>query len=514
MQNTQVMLDDQRRRYRQFMEIQRRVGAERDITRLPDIVMREVSELLGTDRSTLFLMDWETMQLRACFAQGIENNSIVVPLRMGIVGAAILQRKILNIVNAHQHPYFNPAIDNLSGYKTDSVLASPLIDDDGMVLGGAELLNKKTGRFTKEDEKAFTAAVQQLVVLIHDGVLDRQRACDEMAALRRQIGFDRSSVFVTDEATGMLAALYSEGLEKQQITLTVKLGIAGLVTLTNQMLLIPDAQSDQRFDSSFDRLTGYHTRNILCIPLRGSNGEALGAIQAINKLAGNFGEQDVEMLSSIAGIISIAIENAMLLKDSERQFHSILEVLAASIDARDTLTAGHSIRVAEITTGVGKIMGFAEADLDVLQVSAILHDYGKIGVDDCVLKKNGKLDVSEFAHMKQHATITCDILDKIYFARKYRGVPLIASSHHEYLDGSGYPNGLDSNEIPFMAKILAVADVYEALTADRHYRQGMAPEQALTILEEGVSNNKFDAGVLAALRVYLSQDKPDESPAV
>jgi len=514
MQSNQQTADEQYRLYRRFMEIQRRVGAERDIARLPGLVMHEVSELLGTDRSTLFLVDWETMQLRACFAQGIESNAIVVPLRMGIVGAAILQRKILNIVNAHQHPYFNFSIDSLSGYKTDSVLASPVIDGDGMVLGGVELLNKKTGRFTKEDEKIFTVAVQRLVVLIHDGALDRQRACDEMAALRRQIGFDRSSVFVTDEATGQLAALYSEGLEKQKITLTVKLGIAGLVTMTNQMLLIPDAASDRRFDSSFDKITGYHTRNILCIPLRGANGEALGAIQAINKLEGNFGEQDIEMLASIAGIISIAIENAMLLKDSDRQFHSILEVLAASIDARDAMTAGHSTRVAEFATGIGRVMGFAEADLDVLRVSAILHDYGKIGVDDCVLKKNGKLDVSEFAHMKQHATLTCDILDKIYFARKYRGVPLIASSHHEYLDGSGYPNGLDSNEIPFMAKILAVADVYEALTADRHYRKSMTPEQALTILEEGVSNNKFDVGVLAALRVYLSQDKPDESPAV
>ena len=492
------------------MEIQRRIGAERDITILPDLIMHEVSELLGTDRSTLFLMDWETMQLRACFAQGVEGNSIVVPLRMGIVGAAILQRKILNIVNAHQHPYFNSSIDNSSGYKTDSVLASPIIDGDGMVLGGVELLNKKTGRFTKEDEEVFAVATQRLVALIHEKTLDRQRACDEMAALHKQIAFDRSSVFVMVQS--QLRALYSEGLEKTKITLTVKLGIAGLVTLTNQMLLISDAQSDPRFDSSFDKRTGYCTRNMLCVPLQGSNGEALGAIQAINKLDGNFGEQDIEMLTNIAGIISIAIENAMLLKDSDRQFHSILEVLAASIDARDTLTAGHSIRVAEFATGIGRVMGFAEADIDVLRVSAILHDYGKIGVDDCVLKKNGKLDVSEFTHMKQHATLTCDILEKIHFARKYRGVPLIASSHHEYLDGSGYPNGLDGNEIPFMAKILAVADVYEALTADRHYRKGMASEQALTILEEGVHNNKFDASALAALRMSLSQGKPDESP--
>lgn len=504
MQSGQPIPDNPFRQYRQLVEIQRHIGAERDIARLPGIVMREVSELLGTDRITLFLLDWETMQLRACFAQGIEGNSIVVPLRMGIVGAAILQRKILSIVNAHQHPYFNSIIDDQTGYKTDSVLASPIINDHGMVLGGVELLNKKTGRFTKEDEKTLTAAVQRLAGLIQEGVLDAQRACDEMNALRKYIDFDRSSAFITDDASGQLVALYSEGIEEKKISLTVKLGIAGLVALTNQMLLIPDAASDTRFDSSFDRLTGYHTRNILCVPLCGANDEALGAIQAINKLAGSFDAQDVEMLKSVAGIVSIAIENAMLLKDSDRQFHSLLEVLAASIDARDTMTSGHSQRVAEIAVGIGSAIGFVEPDLDVLRVSAILHDYGKIGVDDCVLKKNGKLEESEFVHMKRHATITCDILEKIYFARKYRGVPLIASSHHEYLDGTGYPSGLDANEIPFMAKILTVADIYEALTADRHYRKGMTPEQALAILDQGVSNNKFDASVLAALKVYLA----------
>ena len=508
MKNDQWTLDEQCRCHRQLLEVQRRVGEERDITRLPDIVMREVSKLLGTDRSTLFLLNWETMELRACFAQGIEGNAIVVPLRMGIVGVAILQRKILNITNAHQHPYFNSSIDVLTGYKTNSVLASPVINDDGMVLGGVELLNKRTGRFTKKDEDTFAIAVQRLARLIQDRVLDKQCACDEMDVLRKQVGFDRSTVFLADDASGQLVALYSEGLEEKKISFTVKLGIAGLVALTNQMLLVPDAVRDPRFDPSFDKLTGYNTRNILCVPLRSANGEALGAIQAINKLVGDFGEQDVEMLTSVAGIVSIAIENAMLLKDSDRQFHSILEALAASIDARDTMTAGHSQRVAEIAVGIGSTIGFVESDLDVLRVSAILHDYGKIGVDDCVLKKNGKLDESEFKHMKQHATITCDILEKIYFARKYRGVPLIASSHHEYLDGSGYPSGLEANEIPFMAKILAVADVYEALTSDRHYRKGMMQEQALAILDQGVSNHKFDAGILAALRVYLAQGKP------
>jgi HD-GYP domain-containing protein (c-di-GMP phosphodiesterase class II) len=248
--------------------------------------------------------------------------------------------------------------------------------------------------------------------------------------------------------------------------------------------------------------------------LHDSNGEVLGVIQVINKSSGDFSDQDVVMLADVAGIVAIAVENAMLLRDGDKQFHSILEVMAASIDARDTLTAGHSFQVAQFATEIGRVLGFTESDLDVLRVSAILHDYGKIGIQDCVLKKQGGLDTTEFEHMKQHAAITHDILEKIYFAKKYRGVPLIASSHHEYLNGSGYPQGLGSNEIPFMAKILTVADVYEALTADRHYRKGMPSEQALSILQEGVNGNKFDAGILAALQKYLTREKQSEAGAV
>jgi len=505
MHSDQQSEKEQLRHYRQLMEIHRRVGVERDITRLPEVVMRGVSELLDVERSTLFLIDWETMQLRASFAQGVEGDAIVVPLRMGIVGTAILQRKILNIVNAYQHPYFNSSIDELTGYTTDSILAAPIIDDHGMVLGGIEWLNKDTGRFSGEDETKLAAGAQRLAGLIQQGKLDALAASTEMAMLHEQVGFERGSIFIMDNILGQLVAQHLDGLEEQKLNLTVKLGIVGLVALTNQMLLIPDTFSDPRFDSSFDNLTGYKTRNILCVPLHDANGEVLGAIEAINKLSGDFSEQDIDLLTDIAGIVSIAIENAMLLKDGDKQFHSILEVMAASIDARDTLTAGHSTRVAQFANEIGLKLGFTENDLDVLRVSAILHDYGKIGIYDSVLKKNGSLDSDEFAHMKQHAAITHDILDKIYLARKYRGVPLIASSHHEYLNGSGYPNGLKSNEIPFMAKILTVADVYEALTADRHYRKGMTPEQAMLILEEGVSSNKFDSGVLAALREYLKQ---------
>lgn len=494
-------LNTYRERFGRLLEIQRRVSEEHNLARLPSLVMREVTELLDADRSTLFLFDRQTMALRACFAEGVVGKSIVVPLRMGVIGTAILQRKAISLVDAYQHPYFNEEIDAQSGYKTESMLAVPIHGHDGHVLGGIELLNTPLGRFSEVDEMFVREAAERLAL---DANIDSTGADREIEWLHERVEFDRGTVFKVDLPAGQLFAVHADGSDRRPIALNLKLGIAGLVALTGEPLLIHNAHADPRFDASFDKRTGYVTRQILCVPLKGSNGEALGVIQVINCMHCEFSEEDLALLGSVAGVVSIALDNAQLFYDSDRQFHSLLEALAASIDARDTLTAGHSKRVAQIALGIGRELGFAESDLDVLDVSALLHDYGKIGTADSVLKKEGKLDEAEFAHMKQHAALTYDILEKIKFSRKYRNVPMIASSHHETLDGKGYPHGYGPQEIPFMAKILTVADVFEALTADRHYRKGMSIAQAYSILDEG-TGRKFEPRVITALKQYLDK---------
>jgi putative nucleotidyltransferase with HDIG domain len=500
-ENTAGALQTYRERFARLIEIQRRVSQERNLARLPSLVMREVTELLDADRSTLFLFDRQTMALRACFAEGVVGKAIVVPLRMGVIGTAILRRKSISLVDAYQHPYFNEEIDAQSGYKTESMLVVPIHGADGQVLGGIELLNTPLGRFADADELFVTEAAERLAQLDD---IDVAAADREIDWLHERVEFDRGTVFKVDAPAGLLFAVHADGDNQAPIALNLKLGIAGLVALTGEPLLIRDAHADPRFDPSFDKKTGYVTQQILCVPLIGSSGDALGVIQVINCLKCEFTEEDLALLGSLAGVVSIALDNAQLFYDSDRQFHSLLEALAASIDARDTLTAGHSKRVAQIALGIGRELGFEEADLDVLDVSALLHDYGKIGTADAVLKKEGKLDEAEFAHMKQHAELTYDILEKIKFSRKYRNVPLIASSHHETIDGKGYPHGYGPQEIPFMAKILTVADVFEALTADRHYRKGMSIEQAYSILDEG-TGRKFEPRVVTALKHYLDK---------
>jgi HD-GYP domain-containing protein (c-di-GMP phosphodiesterase class II) len=189
------------------------------------------------------------------------------------------------------------------------------------------------------------------------------------------------------------------------------------------------------------------------------------------------------------------------------QFRSILEVLAASIDAKDPQTAGHSSRVAQYTVGIASKLGFNEDDIAMLNVAALLHDYGKLGTDDQILKKRGRLTPEEYEHIKEHVVNTRNILSKMVFSRKFKAVPLLASKHHERLDGSGYTEGLTAVDIPFMARIIAVADVFEAMTTKRHYRDPFSSEEAFHVLDKE-TGTKYDGNVVRALKSYYKEIIP------
>lgn len=505
---TQVRLIEDR--LRKLLEIEQRLSSEPDLDKLVSMAMTETTSYIEADRSTLFLFDWKNMELSAHFAEGLTKGSINIPLRMGIVGTSILNRKTYNVSNAYEHPYFNPTLDQVLNFRTESILVAPIVSAEGRPLGGLQLLNHANGRFTPADQQTTEEAAQGLASSID--CADEALARTVAARLHLAIPCDRVTVFRLDPTQGDLVSLYAEGIDNSNISLGMRLGIAGLVAVTGQEIVIDDAQTDPRFDRRFDDATGYVTTSMMCLPIRSRKGDALGVVQVINKQGGRFDLADLDVLRSLVGVISVFIENAMLLEDQDRQFHSTLNVMAASIDAKDALTAGHSHRVADIARLIAREMGFNDSELDVLHVAALLHDYGKIGVSDAVLKKEGKLSEAEYAHIKLHALMTHSILDKIFFARKYRAVPLIAGSHHECLDGSGYPQGLTAKQIPFMSKVLTVADVFEALTADRHYRKGMTAEAALGIINDG-AGTRFDPNVIAALeRIAQRGDIPTTEP--
>ena len=489
---------------KKFFAIGNTFRMERNLEKLLPIIMKEISSFLDADRGTLFLVDWEKRQLWTKFAEGIGSDRIHIGLKMGIVGSCVLTKNIVNVAYANDSPHFNPEIDARTGYRTESVLCAPVFNRQKEIIGALEFLNKRAGVFTKEDEGKAIIVAESAGGLDLSNKKELKKVIAVVTALRAEMECDRGGIFLLDREKGDICSAFTEGLDDGDIRLKLNLGIAGLVALTAEEINIPDVYRDSRFDRSVDERTGYRTRCMLCVPMKTQSGEILGVIQVLNKKNSIFTSQDVDKLKSLSSYVSMFLENAVLFDEQIRQFRSMMEVLAASIDAKDALTAGHSARVAQYAVGIAGELGFSEDDFDTLNVASLLHDYGKLGTDDHILKKPGKLTPQEFEHIKEHVVNTRNILNKMMFSRKYRNVPLLASRHHERLDGSGYPEGLTAGEIPFMAKIIAVADVFEALTARRHYRGPMSVEEAFIILDQ-YAGKKFDENVVDALKRYCKK---------
>jgi HD-GYP domain-containing protein (c-di-GMP phosphodiesterase class II) len=478
---------------------------ERNLEKLLPMMMKEISSLLAADRSTLFLVDWERRELWTKFAEGLDNDRIRIGMKMGLVGLCVITKKIVNVAYAYDSPYFNREIDERTGFRTESVLCAPVFNQHQEIIGAVEFLNKRSGVFTKEDEEKVTQFADGLKACDCHLAANLDRTKDTVRAFRDDLKCARCALFLLNRKNGEIRSAFADAIEGWDILLNLNLGIAGLVALTAEEIIIPDVYQDDRFDRSVDEQTGYRTRCLLCVPLKTMSGEILGVIEVMNKKNGIFTTADMEHLKSLSSYLSMFLENAILFNEQTRQFRSVLEVLAASIDAKDSMTAGHSSRVAEFTVGIASELGFNEDDIDTLNVAALLHDYGKLGTDDHILKKPGRLTPDEYEHIKEHVVNTRNILNKMTFSRKYKAVPLLAARHHERLDGSGYAEGLTAAEIPFMSRIIAVADVFEALTAQRHYRGPLSVKEAFEILDQDIGT-KFDGNVVRALKSYYKKN--------
>jgi HD-GYP domain-containing protein (c-di-GMP phosphodiesterase class II) len=298
---------------------------------------------------------------------------------------------------------------------------------------------------------------------------------------------ERSSLFVLNEDTGELWTTIAQGLVGRTIRVPLGKGIVGHVAQDRQALVIADAYEDPRFNRDVDRETGFRTRSILCCPMLNNQAKCIGVIEVLNKSSGGvFTPYDQELLQALASHAALAIENAQLHQEKEKLFRSVVRTLAAAIDARDPVTAGHSERVTRYALNLGEELGLDPDAMQVLELSANLHDVGKLAVRDDILLKTDQLTAAEFDQMKAHARFTRSILESIEFPRGLRRIPRVASLHHERVDGSGYPEGLDGDALEIVPRILAVADVYDALVSyDRPYKKAMTPDQALSILREG-----------------------------
>ena len=323
---------------------------------------------------------------------------------------------------------------------------------------------------------------------------------------------DRCTVFLYDKEKNELWSKVALGLGSKELRFPADKGLAGHVATTGETINIKDAYNDERFNKEIDLQTGYRTKSILCMPIKNQKQEIVGAFQVLNKLNGYFTKEDEDILVAIGSSAGISLENAklfeeqkVLLEEQKVVFDSFIKTLAASIDARDKITAGHSTRVRMYAVLIAEAMNFSEKDVEIVKKAAILHDIGKIGIRDSVLQKEGKLTPEEYKHIQEHVEITHNILEKIHMSEEFKLVTEIACSHHEKVDGTGYYRHLKGEEIHIGGRILAVADVFDAITSKRHYRDKMPIFKVIDILISD-SGTHFDKNIVDKF-LSISLDK-------
>jgi HD-GYP domain-containing protein (c-di-GMP phosphodiesterase class II) len=341
--------------------------------------------------------------------------------------------------------------------------------------------------------------LQQLNTLVELSSLINS-SLDTMEIKKRAIN---AATSLLDAETGNLLLIDQEteeiffeaGLEEKLKKLRLKKGegIAGWVAETGEPLIIQYTRSNHEFLKQADKNDAFAIRDMICVPLK-TKDKVIGVLQVINKKHDFFDEDDKEVLIALANQVAIAIENANLYQELKGAFYCMAMALAEAIEKRDSYTGGHTKRVMDYSVSIGKTMGLPRRELENLELAAILHDVGKIGVKDDILLKVGELDHNELKEMTKHSKYGAEILNHL---RQLKDVAPGVKGHHERFDGKGYPDRLSGEKIPLIARIIAVADAFDAMTTDRPYRRAKSPEKALNELRDKMGT-QFDRKVVEA----------------
>ena len=326
-----------------------------------------------------------------------------------------------------------------------------------------------------------------------------------MADLGRSIvSADRCSLWLVDNDRGELWTKVAHGVSELRIPKDA--GFVGYSVRTGEPLLIKDAYQDPRFDHRSDEKTHYRTTSVMTVPLMDSAGNVMGVFQAINKQGQNelgeaavFSVQDLERLRLTAVYSAKTVESAMLNMELEATQQEIIHILGEVSEYRSEETGDHIQRVAEISGILARYFGLPDKEVERIRLAAPMHDLGKIVIPDAILNKPGKFTPEEFEIMKTHASaggkIVYDIIGGVAEKNYVDIASDIASYHHEKWNGKGYPNGMAGEEIPLCARIMAVADVFDALVSERCYKKPMSYDDAFALIERE-SGEHFDPDVV------------------
>jgi adenylate cyclase len=363
--------------------VTQRLSLDHQLPRLINLIV----EALDAERATLFLHDADAGELFSREARGDGVTEIRIPQSVGIAGSVFASGVGEIIDDAYRDPRFHPDVDRQTGYRTRSILCVPLRNRADQVIGVTQVLNKRLDGFTAIDmalleaisrhaasaleqaqmvERLEQARREELELLAVTEAISTELHLDTLlarivAAATQLLDAERSTLFIYDPSKDELWSRVAEGTEHRQIRMPANAGIAGAAFMSGEVLSIPDAYADSRFNRDFDRHSGFRTRNLLNVPVIDRTGERLGVVQVLNKRGGQFTQVDIRRLKAFSADIAVALENARLFSDVlalKNYNESILKSLSNGVVTLDRLCV-----IVKVNEAAQRILGLSSEAL-------------------------------------------------------------------------------------------------------------------------------------------------------
>lgn len=488
-------------------------------------------DVLDADVGSLQLYDPQNDTL--VFRYVIDPNASTligysVPASQGIDGR-VFRTGVSDITHkVSERAEFNRAVDEVTGYHTESMLTVPVKRPDGDPIGVVQVLNGRR-QFDQRDLEVLEVLCAHAAQAIANVRLFEEagRRLARLQALRNidiaitasldlhvvlnvfveqvvtQLHLDAVDVLLLNPHTLTLEYAVGRGFRSPALQHThLRLGesYAGRAALERRIVNIPNLNEAAGDLARAPMLAAEEFVAYFAVPLI-VKGQVKGVLETFQRTPFSPDSEWMEFLETLAGQAAIAIDNAALFDDLQRSntelalaYDTTLEGWSSALDLRDKETEGHTQRVTNLTVRLARSMGISDTELVHIRRGALLHDIGKMGIPDSILLKPGSLTDDEWVVMKRHPVYALELLSPIAYLRPALDIPYC---HHEKWDGSGYPRNLKGEQIPLAARIFAVVDVWDALTSDRPYRPAWTRERALEHIKEQ-SGKHFDRSVVDA----------------
>ncbi len=505
---------------------------------LYQIIQKYLLNAVAADGVSLAILDNENQELVYPPSLGCFRNQSNLHLELGIgaAGWVINNKKVYLNNNLNSDP--GPTLLHLSGGASALMIAPMIVDDQviGMIeAGGNRPWNEDDVRILSAMAEISAYAIQrELLSEQKEGQLQRLNTLREidrmitgnfdaksimgylLGQIVNQPNADAADILLSQEGTAVIEYGHGLGFLQPQTRESLVAGFPGpaeLVMISNEPILIKNIAQSSRWKQFFMQMKAEHFESYYAVPLR-AKGQILGALEIYKRSAIKENSEWLEFMQALAQQTAIALENAQLiekLKKANREmlfaYDRTIEGWAKALEIRDQTTGEHSQKVMQWTMMMAQSMGIRNSDeLTHIKRGALLHDIGKMGISDTILQKPGKLNDEEWIEMRKHPQFAYDLLYPIEFLRPALDIPLF---HHEHWDGSGYPKGLKGKEIPLIARIFAVIDVFNAITSKRPYSNPWPVAQAIEYIQKNAGSH-FDPEVVQVFMRLKNQFIIDE----